>query len=136
MVLKDLIYESEQRFKGIKNSKKAIVVHIEECDIVYYAPDLLVEVWKIIDEQSKRNNMYMLFSSSRPSADVFTPELLNHSNLKGWFIPGSDWYKYYDGEINAYASQLLGHLLKTLPKPWTRIFQLKSGKEIVCRGFV
>lgn len=133
-VLKDLIHESEQRFKGVKSSEKAIVVHIEECDLVYFAPDSLVEAWKVIDEQSERNNIYMLFSSSRPSAEVFTPELLNHSNLKGVFIPGDDWYKFYPGKVDAYASCMLGHPLKTLAKPWTRIFQLKSEREILCRG--
>ncbi len=136
VVLKELIHESEQRYKGINDSQKAIVVHIEECDIVYFAPGLLGEVWKAIEEQSERNNMYMLFSSSKPSADVFTPELLNHSSLKGWFIPGNGWHKYYDNEINAYSSRVLGHLYEGIPEPWTRIFQLKDGKEIICRGYI
>jgi hypothetical protein len=135
-VLKDLVHESEQRFRGINDPQRAIIIHIEECDIMYYAPDALIEAWKAIEEQAKRNNMYMIFSSSRASEEVFSSELLGHANLKGWFVPGSDWVTFYDREVNAYASRILGYSPKALPEPWTRIFQPKGGTEIVCKGFI
>jgi DNA segregation ATPase FtsK/SpoIIIE-like protein len=133
-VFKELVHESDKRFKGVVSPQKAIVVHIEECDIVYHSPGLLDEVWKVIDEQSQRNNMYMFFSSSRPSADVFSELLLDHSSLRGCFVPGGNGYKFYDDEMNAYTSWILGHSLRTLPKPWTRIFKFSNGNEIECKG--
>ena len=129
VVLKDLMRESEQRFKGIKSSDKAIIVHIEECDIVYFAPDLLEEVWKTIKEQSERNNIYVFFSSSKCSKDVFTANILNNSSLKGVFIPPQSDAT----EINKYTSLILGSPSDSPLEPWTRIFKLKSGKEIICR---
>ena len=136
VVLKNLIKESEQRFRGIKSSKKAIVIHIEECDISYFAPGLLDKVWEAFNKQSSKNNMYVLFSTSRPASNVFTPEIINHSTLKGWFIPGGGWYKFYDGEINNYSSRILGHSYEGIPEPWTRIFQFKNREEITCNGFL
>ena len=130
VVLKDLIKESGLRFKGIKSSEKAIVVNIEESDIFYSFPTLLEEVWQTIKNQSERNNIYVLFSSSKCSKEVFTAKLLENSSLKGVFISEhSD-----DTEINKYTALIFGKSSKILPEPWTRIFQLKGGKEIVCRG--
>lgn len=134
-VLEDLINESEQRFIGNKSSEKAIIVHIEESDIFYYNPNILLKVWKTISEQSEKNNIYIFFSTSRPSPDIFTKEFLDCSSLKGVFIPGDEWYKFYDGEIDSYSSNLLGKKWETIPKPWTKIFQLKNEKEIICKSF-
>ncbi|MDD4110563.1 MAG: FtsK/SpoIIIE domain-containing protein [Clostridia bacterium] len=136
VVLKNLIQKSEERYAGIDNSKKAIIVQIEECDIVFQAPSLLSEVWTAIDEQSSKNNIYILFSTSRPASSVITPEIIKHSALKGYFIPGDEWYRFYDGEVNDYSSRILGHSYEGIPKPWTRIFQLKNKKEIICNGFL
>lgn len=128
-VLKDLIKESELRFKDLKSSEKAIVVNIEESDILYSFPTLLEEVWQNIKNQSERNNIYVLFSSSKCSKEVFTAKLLDNSTLKGVFIsPNSD-----ATEINKYASLILDYIPEMALEPWTRIFKLKSGKEIICR---
>lgn len=136
-ILNDLINESEQRFKSIKDAKKAIIVHIEECDIVYAAPGLLERVWKTIDEQSEKNNIYVFFSSSKVSNDVFTPELLRHTKLRGMFSNASSVDTSFDiEEVNRCASRILGQSLKILPEPWTRIFQLRGGKEIICKGYI
>ena len=62
--------------------------------------------------------------------------LLKHSSLKGLFIPGGDWYKHCDEATSAYSSLILGHLHKAPSKQWSRIFQLKDKKEIVCRGYI
>lgn len=133
-VLRELTHESEQRFNGLKDAKKAIIVHIEECDIVYAAPGLLEKVWKTIDEQSEKNNIYVFFSSSKSTNDVFTPELLSHTKLRGMFVSGDT--RFGIEEVNKYASLILGQSLKILPEPWTRIFQLRGEKEIVCGGYV
>jgi Cdc6-like AAA superfamily ATPase len=132
VVLKDLIHESELRFKGSKSSEKTIVVNIEESDILYSFPTLLEEVWQAIKEQSEKNNIYVLFSSSKCSNEVFTAKILDSSSLKGVFIsPHSDAI-----EINKYTSLLFGKSSKILPEPWTRIFQLRDGEEIAYKGYL
>ena len=129
-VLKDLIKESELRFKGLKSSEKAIVVNIEESDIFYSFPKLLEEVWQTIKNHSEKNNIYVLFSSSKCSKEVFTAKLLDNSSLKAVFIS-----KHSNAtEINKYNSLILNYSSKILLKPFARIFQLKSGKEIVYRN--
>lgn len=133
-VLEALIYLSAQRYKGLIDARGAIIVHIEECDIVCDAPGLLERVWKIIDEQSEKNNIYVFFSSSRCANDVFTPELLRHTKLRGMFVSGDT--RFGIEEVSNCASRILGQSLKILPEPWTRIFQLRDGKEIVCKGYI
>lgn len=130
VVLKDLIKESRLRFKGLKSSEKAIIVHIEESDILYSFPALLEEVWQTIEEQSERNNIYVLFSSSKCSSEVFTTKLLNYSRLKGVFISENSEAT----EINKYTALVLGNSPKTLPEPWSRLFRRKNEKAIVLRS--
>lgn len=105
VVLKDLIKESEARFKGVQGSEKAIIVHIEESDIVHFSPNLLEEVFKAIEEQLEGNNIYVFFSSSRVSDIVFTPRLLKYSALKGVFISKH----LHTTEINKYVSMILNY---------------------------
>jgi hypothetical protein len=130
--LRGLVRESSRRSQGKIAFPTTLVVHIEECDIVYHAPGLLEELWKAVDEQSSKNNMHLFFSSSRTSPEVFSRELLQHTDVKGWFVPGGDWYRGYDDKMNAYASQILDYPPDHFPKPWTRIFQLRNGVEIEC----
>jgi hypothetical protein len=130
--LRELVRESSRRFQGKNTSPKTLVVHIEECDIVYHAPGLLEEIWKTVDEQATKNNMHLFFSSSRAAPEVFSMELLQHSDLKGWFVPGSDGYRGYDDKIHAYASRIIDRPPDHFPKPWTRIFQFRNGVQIEC----
>ena len=132
--LRGLVRESSRRFHGKITPQKTLVVHIEECDIVYLAPGLLEELWKTVNEQASKNNMHLFFSSSRTEPEVFSRELLQHSDLRGWFVPGGEWYRAYDKTMNAYASRILDRPPSCIPAPWTRIFQPRDGVEVQCKG--
>jgi len=81
--------ESIQRAKGKSKREKAIFIHIEECDMVYYDPARFQKAWLNIAKHRNVNNMYLVFSTSRPSPDVLTKTILNETDLKVVFTLAS-----------------------------------------------
>lgn len=70
-----VIVDEEKSFKTFKelanyNGGKTIFIHIEECDMVVQHGGAFEEIWEKIH---KNKNIYIIFSTSRPSMpDVFT----------------------------------------------------------------
>ena len=77
-----LANESELRAHGKSDSKRAIVIHIEECDMVALEPIRFENAWLKIAENKDKSNIYLVFSTSRPSPDVFTKTILKNTDLK------------------------------------------------------
>ncbi|MCX6733037.1 MAG: DNA translocase FtsK [Candidatus Roizmanbacteria bacterium] len=58
---------------------KVIIIHIEECDMMAQTDTGMFEkAWKKIQESK---NIYIIFSTSRPSPDVFTSALKKHTDM-------------------------------------------------------
>ena len=58
---------------------KTIIIHIEECDMMAQTdPEKIEKAWKKIQESK---NIYIIFSTSRPSSDIFTPALKKHTDM-------------------------------------------------------
>jgi len=81
--------ESIQRAKGKSKKERAILIHIEECDMVYYDPARFKRAWLNITKHRNVNNMYLVFSTSRPSPAVLTKTILNETDLKVVFTLAS-----------------------------------------------
>lgn len=78
--------ESIRRSQGISDTKRAIVIHIEEYDMITVDKVKFERAWLNITENKNKNNMYVVFSTSRPSSDVFTKTVLDNTDLKIVFI--------------------------------------------------
>lgn len=77
-----LAKESELRAQGKSDNKRAIVIHIEECDMMALDSHRFEQAWLKIAEYKDKNNIYIVFSTSRPSADVFTEIIRKNTDLK------------------------------------------------------
>lgn len=68
---------------------KTIIIHIEECDMMMQTePGKIEKAWKKIQESK---NIYIIFSTSRPSSDVFTPALKKHTDMViSYHVPSED----------------------------------------------
>lgn len=80
--LEKLGEESERRVKGHSETKRAILIHIEECDMVAKSPGRFEKAILNILKYKDKNNMFLIFSTSRPSEDVVTQLLLQFCDLK------------------------------------------------------
>ena len=81
-VLEDIAGLAKKRFMGNIPADKAIVILIDECDPVYQDPSRFNKVWRDLYKYKEKSNVYIAFSSSRAGHEVFSPNLINHSNLK------------------------------------------------------
>lgn len=77
-----LAKESELRAQGKSDNKRAIVIHIEECDMMALDNHRFEQAWLKIEKHKDKNNMYIVFSTSRPSTDVFTEIIRKNTDLK------------------------------------------------------
>lgn len=66
-----------EKLSGYKGDKK-IFVHIEECDMAVQYPGSFEEAWEKIH---KNKNIYIIFSTSRPSVDVFTQNIRKNTDM-------------------------------------------------------
>lgn len=80
--LEMLANESELRAQGKSDNKRAIVIHIEECDMMALDSHRFEQAWLSIEKHKDKGNMYIVFSTSRPSPDVFTKTILKNTDLK------------------------------------------------------
>lgn len=81
--LVELGNESIRRSLGISDARKTIVIHIEECDMACRDLEKFEKAWLNIANNRDRNNMYIIFSSSRPSPkDVFTKTIIDSTDLR------------------------------------------------------
>ncbi|MFH0767414.1 MAG: FtsK/SpoIIIE domain-containing protein [Bacillota bacterium] len=84
-----LAKESELRARGKSDNKRAIVIHIEECDMMALDSHRFEQAWLSIEKHKDKNNMYIVFSTSRPSPDVLTETILKNTDLKVVFVLSS-----------------------------------------------
>lgn len=86
------------------SNDKLTIIHIEECDIVYENRQQFEKAWQTA---YKTENIIVIFSTSRPSDEVFTDSVLNSSDLKISFkVPSAELSKRilgFDG-----AEKLIG----------------------------
>lgn len=80
-----LIYKPQDAFEALEtvikdhNETKLTVIHIEECDMVIVDRERFEELWR---KASELTNVLTVFSTSRPSKNVITPKVLEHTHLK------------------------------------------------------
>lgn len=63
-------------------NKKAIFVHIEEMDMLSESATRFEDALENILKHKRDNNIYVVFSTSRPSVDVLTPKIRSLVDLK------------------------------------------------------
>lgn len=78
--LEELALQSVQRAKNI-DSKPFIFIYIEECDLAVQYPDRFHKAVITINHNAKKANMKLIFSTSRPSRDIITPEFRDSFDL-------------------------------------------------------
>jgi|SRR3989344_3304001 len=119
-----LAKESELRAQGKSDNKRAIVIHIEECDMIALDPIRFENAWVKIAKNKDKSNIFIVFSTSRPSADVFTELVRDNTDLKVVFNLSS--------EID--SKTVLGKSLAEKIEPWGKVLAYKN-KEIVLNSF-
>lgn len=103
-------------------SKKAIFIHIEECDMVVNSPE---EFEKALKSALTKENVYIVFSTSRPSPDVLTPTVRKLADLKVVFNLASE----VDSEL------VLGEsLAENFTDPGQRVLVFRD-KKVICKPF-
>lgn len=89
---------SDKRASGKADNKQAIFVHIEECDMIAKNPTRFETAIEAIVRGKSNNNMYVVFSSSRPSTNVFTPKLIQLADMRIVYqLASSRDYKHVAG---------------------------------------
>lgn len=117
--------ESILRTKGQVSTEQAIVIHIEECNMITADKKRFEKSLLNIVKNKDKNNMFLVFSSSKTSSQVFTPTMMKNADLKVIF-------KVYD---EGYSKFLLGEsLAEKFSESGMRVL-LFNGKKIICKPF-
>ena len=58
---------------------KTVFIHIEEMDMMNYDPEKVERAWKKI--HNSKENIYIVFSTSRPGKDVFTSKIKENTGM-------------------------------------------------------
>lgn len=80
-----IIFEPEKALKYLTEisenppEDKTIIIHIEECDMTAYDAEQFGKAWNKIHETNK--NIYLIFSTSRPSTDVYTTSMKQNTDM-------------------------------------------------------
>ena len=120
-----LANENKLNTQDKSDSKRAIVIHIEECDMVAADPIRFEKAWLKIAENKDKSKMYLVFSTSRPSPDVLTKTILKNTDLKVVFnLASIQDSKHVIGES----------LAENFTLPGQKVLVFK-GKKIICEGF-
>ncbi|MBN1263016.1 MAG: hypothetical protein JW991_01540 [Candidatus Pacebacteria bacterium] len=124
--------ESKLRCQGKVDRRRSILIHIEECDLMYYDRKRFEQAWIDIASGKDKNNIYVVFSSSRCCPEVFTRTILNNVDLKILFSPGGSGFdkSLYD-ECSLY---LFSKRFKNTPREWQRVL-MTDQREILCQGY-
>lgn len=122
--LEMLANESELRNLGKSDNKRAIVIHIEECDMIALDQIRFEKAWVKIARNKDKSNMYLIFSTSRPSIDIFTKTIRDNTDLKVVFNVSSE----YD------SKNILGKSIAEKLEPWKKVLAYDN-KEIVINSF-
>jgi len=119
--------ESVRQANGKAQSRQTILIHIEEChfmddDVV---SKRFIKAYKEIVKHRDKNNMIMIYSSSRPNNDVFPPMMRSNADIIAVFNLSSALDSNF----------ILGDKSATkLTLPGQRILVFKS-KRIMCKPF-
>ena len=119
-----LAKESELRAQGKADNKRGIVIHIEECDMMALGGHRFEQAWLSIEKHKDKNNMYIVFSTSRLSTDVFTETIRKGTDLKVVFILSTE----------RDSMMILGKSLAEKLKVWEKVLAYNN-KEIVIKPF-
>lgn len=88
--LEDLV----AKLSEINSGTKHYFIHIEECNQFAYGQDRIQKILNSLLESKTDNKIHIIFSTSRPSPDIFTPELLQLMDLEVIFqLPTAENYQ-------------------------------------------
>lgn len=93
------------RVKGELDSKRAIFIQIEECDMIIDNKAKFERAFLNIANNKDKNNMFLVFSTGRPSPDVFTKTVLDAADMK--IVFPLSWEEDYQYILGQDASQKL-----------------------------
>lgn len=117
--------ESILRAGGKVSAKQAIIIHIEECNMIWANKKRFEKALVNIVKNKNKNNMFLVFSSSKTGPEVFTSAIMKNADLKVIF-------KVYD---ESYSKFLMGEsLAEKFTKPGKRVLVFKN-KQIICQPF-
>jgi len=119
-----LAKESELRAQGKSDNKRTIVIHIEECDMMALDSHRFEQAWLSIEKHKDKNNMYIVFSTSRPSTDVFTEIIRKNTDLKVVFNLSTE----------RDSVTILGKSLAEKLEPWKKVLAYNDN-EIIINSF-
>lgn len=104
---------------------KTLVVHIEECDLVLAYPARFEAAWMRLAQEQEQPGVYVLYSSSRCTTDVFSPSMIRASDMRIVCIPGGPWATPFDPDgYRQYSSALLTKAYTGKLEQWQRIVQI------------
>jgi len=78
--LEELAQLAEKR--AAEEPQPMIFIYIEECDLAVQYPERLHSTVTKINANAKRANMKLIFSTSRPSPDIITPNFRDSFDLR------------------------------------------------------
>ncbi len=120
--------------KESKSKKpKSILIHIEECDMIYHDRKRFEQAWLNIASNKDKNDVFIVFSSSRCCPEVFTKTILDNTDLKILFFP--EKLQSIASRYDEYSTCLFGKKLKYPHSEWQRILATNK-KELLYQGYL
>ncbi len=123
-VFEEILKEVKERSLNQRNKKKAIFVHIEECDQFAVDPDKTTEFYKEFIRLKQGINVYVTYSTSRPSDEVLPDWLLENADMKVVFALASA----------TDCQKVIGNNSPLTFEPGERILAIRN-KFIACQPF-
>lgn len=123
-VLEEIMEEVKERNLNQRSKDRAIFVHIEECDQFAQNYDKTVEFYKEFIRLKHDSNIYVAYSTSRPSVEV----------LPDWLIESADMKAVFGLASEVDCQRVLGNSLPLAFKSGERIIAIKN-KFIACQPF-
>jgi len=134
-IIKPIIWKPEEAIKKLNeiansNIDKKIFIHIEECDMAYHDRE---GVEKAFNKIKEKDNIYIIFSTSRPAPEYLDYWLKNYIDLKVVFgVASEEDSEFLLGNDSAYqfANSFNRILAFNQKQIWCQPFSEKETKEL------
>ncbi len=125
------------KLREINSGTKHYFIHIEECNQFAYDQERIQKILNSLLESKADNKIHIIFSTSRPSPDIFTPELLQLMNLKVIFqLPTAENYQNIsEGKLTDNFPTTTGEKIIILDNKIFKILPLSSDEVVTAENF-
>lgn len=123
-VLEKILEKTKERGINKKGNHDAVFVHIEECDQFAADYEKTAAFFQQFISLKHHSNMFVTYSTSRPSTDV----------LPDWLLEGADLKVVFGLSSEIDCQRVLGNNMALTLKPGERILELNN-KLVFCQPF-